>query len=624
MALQVWLPLNGNLNNYGSNNNIVITGGITTTNTNGPWGSTSNCRHFPGTANGYIEVTNLHLSNTMSAAVWLKMPTSLTNLPIQFSHIFDARSGGRHEILCLQQGSFKAWDVVCSNTELLANTWYHIAVTNNNGVVNIYVNGELKTTGTNYAGGDYTSYCTIGARHSHEWMIEEDMADIRLYDDVLTAGEISMLYHLRKPYEGHTNKGLQAWLPLLGNLNNYGLNNTITCTNSGCSSTSTGKIGPSYTWNGTNNYMHINNVPLKSQISVSCWIKPKTNIPSNSFSHILDGRINDSGQEILCWQNDTVKAWNVVVDGSYFPIKSGVWYHIVATNNNSDVKIYVNGTLAATGVSNDSSEYISTIVVGARHTHVNFLQEQMNDIRIYNHILTLSEAKRLYQSRIGHYHCNGLAMSTGDKTEYDGAFGRKSKTAPANLSTSKKTAGSPRYQSCYTFNNNYIQLYKDYQVGPTDECTWMIWAYAASWPDAWNSGTYQGLIDGYEGGGIAIQSNRNSDPRGFYFIVSTIGTYGEPMSNVTAGWHLFTLTCDGITTKAYIDKTLVGSKTVSTNTKTALPNRSANVVIGGAATYDGVESSTGYKGKISEVSFYATALSAEDIAEIYDKAHIPA
>ena len=49
--------------------------------------------------------------------------------------------------------------------------------------------------------------------------------------------------------------GLQIWLPLNGNLNNQGINKTITITNNGATVDTNGKIGQCYSLNGSGNYI---------------------------------------------------------------------------------------------------------------------------------------------------------------------------------------------------------------------------------------------------------------------------------------------------------------------------------------------------------------------------------
>lgn len=93
-------------------------------------------------------------------------------------------------------------------------------------------------------------------------------------------------------------------------------------------------------------------------------------------------------------------------------------------------------------------------------------------------------------------------------------------------------------------------------------------------------------------------------------------------SNVTtpttweaATWHMLTITCDGTTAKIYLDGGYIASTTPGSSTPNvnfAIGNRS------GASTGESGYSSYFMNGKISDVRMYATCLSANDVAELYN------
>lgn len=72
------------------------------------------------------------------------------------------------------------------------NTWYHIAITINNGSASLYVNGAFKQT-ISYTSPGVSSPIRIGARVSEENKINASVSDFRLYNKVLSDEEIASL-----------------------------------------------------------------------------------------------------------------------------------------------------------------------------------------------------------------------------------------------------------------------------------------------------------------------------------------------------------------------------------------------------------------------------------------------
>ena len=91
------------------------------------------------------------------------------------------------------------------------------------------------------------------------------------------------------------------------------------------------------------------------------------------------------------------------------------------------------------------------------------------------------------------------------------------------------------------------------------------------------------------------------------------------LSDLTSGWHHFVGTYDGFSTKIYIDGVLEGTNAAYT-TKTPIFYNANNGMFIGAEAAGSLTSPYGtyFKGKMSDVRIYATALSDEDILELYN------
>jgi prepilin-type N-terminal cleavage/methylation domain-containing protein len=85
-----------------------------------------------------------------------------------------------------------------------------------------------------------------------------------------------------------------------------------------------------------------------------------------------------------------------------FTVMPGIWYHVVATWDGANIKIYVNGTqqgaaMAFTGFAYDAGNVITTI--GGNNTNSsNRWNGSSDDVRIYNRALSAAEIQAMYNA----------------------------------------------------------------------------------------------------------------------------------------------------------------------------------------------------------------------------------
>lgn len=181
-----------------------------------------------------------------------------------------------------------------------------------------------------------------------------------------------------------------------------------------------------------------------------------------------------------------------------------------------------------------------------------------------------------------------------------------------------------RGDKCAVFNgsNAFIACGRDAMV--TDEITVSVWGYMDDWTQYYNSNNKGRLISCTETGGWNIEGV--SSPSKINFALYSNGAYrysysdNSKISNLTPGWHLFTGTWNGFSSKLYIDGCKTGEST-SLSTKSPITYNSSNgIFIGAEAAGNQTTPSTSegyFPGKIADVKIYGTALSDEDIAEEY-------
>ena len=209
---------------------------------------------------------------------------------------------------------------------------------------------------------------------------------------------------------------LMVWLPLNGNLNNYGLSNLELTTTVNPTYVNNGKIGQalstgSVTMSASNSALILNN----QEFSFACWIYVNADAgdttkkamifgtngmtaPNNrKFSIFQYPTCNDLH---LSWQNDvTNTTFTGGVWSGYFP--SYKWTHIAITYKNPNGTIYINGQKKSTfsGISNSQSFSFDTRLFENCANNGRYL----NDYRIYNHALSPLEVKHLAQGLVLHY-----------------------------------------------------------------------------------------------------------------------------------------------------------------------------------------------------------------------------
>lgn len=180
------------------------------------------------------------------------------------------------------------------------------------------------------------------------------------------------------------------------------------------------------------------------------------------------------------------------------------------------------------------------------------------------------------------------------------------------------SSDSPRYLVSSIFNGstNFIMLGRGAMVRDAITVSW--WGRM----DTWSS--YGRAISCTEGGGwnfepasgkmnFAVGTGESSNT---YKSVATSTTI---LTTLSAGWHMFTGTYDGLASKIYVDGVLQGTTNAYTTKTPLFYNASNGIFIGAEAASTTTTPTTPYfNGKLSDVRIYATALSADNIKELYE------
>ena len=583
MALQVWLPLIKDTNNYGSSSTSGSLTHSSISYADGKLGKAIRIANYITTTATYPGIVD---KTVWSICCWLKLSSSdtFTNYTDFFTIGMnnDGQTGGGFRIEHTSAaggiqipvpklttiGNTNSWYTVYSNGTCCKDQWAHFAIVCNGTNYYIYLNGALTSTVAISNFTTTTSKLTgtviLGMSGSYCWL-----NDLRIYDHALSLKEVKEI-----------NKGLVAHYPL----NNRGF----------------GFINPNLiknTANGTNwSYSTFNKqektFTRSTTATTESYIMGRTDL-NNTKTYTMSAEIMTNGQvnsvELFAYDN-TIKdiknknvgaptTWTKVFL-TFTPSSSYDWTNCVIRFDNNGSK--TSGTEAILYVKNIKVEEGSSVTPWCPHTadpeygYMGYNSTREVDISGYgNH---------------GTFSSNAPVMSND----------------------------SPKYDCCMQFNgtNNFITCGRGGMV--TDSITISMWCYASDWGN--HSGSIK-MISCTESGGWNIYSRSDNK---INFDIGT-GTSSNTYKSVTSasaitgsGWHMFTTTYDGLSIKIYIDGVLNNTATPY-STKTPIFYNSNNAIFLAAEAGPNITTPTGeyFNGKISDVRIYSTALSADDIKELY-------
>lgn len=301
-----------------------------------------------------------------------------------------------------------------SSTDLSDREWYHVVAVHTGDSTYIYINNKLDGKRKTYGPPcmQNNEPIVIGySRATSEFYFPGRIDDIRIYNYPLSKDEISVLYH-ENGWTGdngqHSNfpsNSLIAYYPFNGNANDKsGFGNNGTVHGASLTSDRFGNANSAYHFDGYNDYLEIpdfvmNNLPKGS---FSAWIKldelnrqhgiideTKTYV-ANYFQVIIDYnnmlRVNIDVHygEILRLYSNTI-------------FDKDTWYHVVVTWDGNYWKIYLNGQLDAQATRDRTVPNASRpLLIGKVDGNTSFMKGTIDDIRIYNYVLSDSEIYSLY------------------------------------------------------------------------------------------------------------------------------------------------------------------------------------------------------------------------------------
>jgi hypothetical protein len=405
-----------------------------------------------------------------------------------------------------------------------------------------------------------------------------------------------------------------------------------------------GKIGQALKFAAPGQYVNLGTgINPTSGITYAAWVKADTWTNSSGENGIVV-RNNGAGQYSAMMVNSSGKlafyagnGSNASYDGTGAnTLSTGKWYYLVFTYDSVNGLVgYVNGVVDSTvgSVGALTSTAITTDIGTdpSLPTTRNFTGT-IDDVRIYNRALSATEVKALYtaeSARLGTGN-NSLKTNLVGYWKYDDGSGTSATDASGNGLTAT-LSGSPlpswttsgKINDALTFNGTtaYTTVTSSSITGVTSTLSLAFWVNIPSF----TAGTYHPLIDIYSESPSArewtVGTKLVTGTQRFGVITSTDGTYQAARdfatnAGITTGtWYFVVFTYDSaVGAKIYVNGSLDTSnaQTGTLFAATGVPM----VTMHAANTYgDG----SGYSaGTVDEVGFWSRALSASEIAALYN------
>ncbi len=251
---------------------------------------------------------------------------------------------------------------------------------------------------------------------------------------------------------------LRVWLPLNGNLNNNGCN-PLTPVQTTTPTYVNGKIGKAMSTGAF--YLPAAQVAKfynNNAMSFCFWIYPTT---SSSTAVPIIGQSNTAASDcrmftIYQYPNgvDLHLSWQTETGGNAFlssilsnAFTVNVWNHCAITYDGSSVKIYVNGTLKQTytNIVSTRSNFNYNVPIP------NASSRYLNDIRIYDHVLSEKEIKEIAKGLVVRYPLNNQ-YEIGKINKYSDS--RAEGDTSWSSFTKTKLANERGYNFKYTYTGN--------------------------------------------------------------------------------------------------------------------------------------------------------------------------
>jgi hypothetical protein len=244
--------------------------------------------------------------------------------------------------------------------------------------------------------------------------------------------------------------------------------NDGSCSGSSCPTLTTGMRGKAYEFDGSDDYVKINDVVVSnpSSLTISAWFKKEGE--GDNYECALhqssDTSIGNSAYWLGVDNSDYLTATigartGVGWSAGQTDIQAdlGEWYYLLATWNGSVVKVYINGIYNKQYNLGSYSSLATPTRIGASSDGSNYqFNGTVDEVQIYNRTLSEQEIKALYDANADKYYHNFTGLDSGSYTykaySVDQA-GNLNETEQRNFNVNYKPT-SPTLEISSTYGTN--------------------------------------------------------------------------------------------------------------------------------------------------------------------------
>jgi hypothetical protein len=401
-SLILHLPFkDGVASDYSKYHLTASTGGSTTV-TMDPAGRAAQALLFTPANSSNVAVSNntaLNLTNQVSVSLWFNS-TSISSAQRLVDKIVGGNTG--YILLDIYQSKprfFVGATNLSPNHVLESNKWYLITATCDGTTAKLYINGALIGSAA-FTGSisNNTSTLYIGRDQSGNNKFNGSIDDVRMYKRALSENEISNLYDESILWNLVDTPNMLAYLKFSNSTldevsNQLAAVNLIQYVNDRHqNATSALNV-----YNSTV-FMTLPNVITSDSVTVCFWYRP-TNLVAANYYTFFSTKV-DVGDAPFVINNNKVGYFGTGTSGGFngsITLANDNYYFMTMTKKGSDIKLYINNTLQASG-NNASTMAEAPIGEFFRNTAAASQTPTgiFDDIMIYNRILSSDELYQIY------------------------------------------------------------------------------------------------------------------------------------------------------------------------------------------------------------------------------------
>ena len=396
-------------------------------------GKVGTALNFDG-VNDYVDVsdTPFDFSDSFSVSTWVKPADSSSletvawktnSFGIGYGHTGVGGCVDANELFfAVFDGS--SWYVACWNATTPTTAYTHVVgvFSNSGDTVKIYINGtEVNSTAITTTPNNSALNLRIGNYDSDPdgGYFGGYVDDVRIYNRALSATEVTALYNGSKITKVNYSQNSKLTDGLVGLWSFNGPDLTTTTATDGSTNDNhgtltngptptIGKIGQALNFDGTDDYVDAGDITALessgSYFTISTWVK----VVSGAVSRIIVAKKDNASLGYYFFISAAGKL-NIFFGGGSFQadatsvasINDGNWHHVVAVRNADTATLYIDGiqdgTNTAGGTIGDLSNTIGFKIGRSDHSAgPYYFPGSIDDVRIYNRVLTAAEVLSLY------------------------------------------------------------------------------------------------------------------------------------------------------------------------------------------------------------------------------------